>query len=239
MSKQKVVILIVEDDDRVRLDLQRHLTTAGYEVIVATDGQEALVLFESAVIDLVVLDVLMPKLDGFQVCQSIRQYSNVPIIMTTVLGSASDRVTGLEMGANDYLVKPFSSRELIARIRAILRRTLQRSEEIPSTSPSMIQVGRLAIDSTTRRVYRDGDYIRLTELEFRILQLLARQPGKIFSRADILQEIWGYTNAESQDSKIVDVHMSRLRIKLEQGATNFNFIVTIRGRGYMLLNQRH
>ncbi|MGB7251493.1 MAG: response regulator, partial [Phormidesmis sp.] len=150
MSKLSSIILIAEDDSRTRKALVHSLQAADYQVIAAVDGQEALELFHAAEhIDLVILDVLMPRLNGFEVCQALRAISDVPIIMATVLGSSTDRVTGLEMGANDYIVKPFSMKELIARIRSILRRSTRRSEKPKSTSLSSHQsmkVGRLTID---------------------------------------------------------------------------------------------
>lgn len=252
MSKLSSTILIAEDDERTRQALVQALQAAGYTVIAATDGQAAMDYFEAeADIALVVLDVMMPRLTGFQVCQAIRAVSDVPIIIATVLGSALDRVTGLEMGANDYIVKPFSTKELIARIRSILRRVPRRpsapsevSEPPPSqhashcTSHQIVHVGALTIDPITRRAYRGSHHLRLTEIEFRLLELLASQPGHIFSRGDILQSLWGYDASSAADTKTIDVHISRLRIKLDDHTRNPQFIVTIRGRGYMFLVQR-
>ncbi|WP_370623479.1 response regulator [cf. Phormidesmis sp. LEGE 11477] len=241
MSKLRHTILIAEDDIRTRTALVNSLTASGYQVIAAVDGQEALQYFhtDSNTIDLVVLDVLMPKLDGFQVCQRLRTISDVPIIMATVLGSSSDRVTGLEMGANDYIVKPFSTKELIARIRSILRRVTKRQDPVLSeVQRSAIKIGQLVIDPATRRAYIDGHYLGLTEIEFRLIELLASRPGHIFSRGDILEALWGYDASSAADTKTVDVHISRLRIKLNETTHNPKYIVTIRGRGYMFLVQR-
>lgn len=235
MGKQNSVILVAEDDNQSRAALRGHLQAAGYQVVEAVDGEEALLQFEHFDIDFVVLDILMPKLNGLEVCRAIRQQSDVPIIMVTVLGSADDRVAGLEMGANDYMVKPFSGRELVARIRAILRRTPRRgAEESTESAASVdsIEIGLLTIDPITRRVYKSGRFIRLTEIEFHILLLLASEPGRIFSRADILNQIWGYSSAEEMHTKTVDVHVSRLRVKLGKGRSNRSFIMTIHGRGY-------
>ncbi|MEL6604119.1 MAG: response regulator [Cyanobacteria bacterium J06614_10] len=240
MSKPSRTILIADDDSRTRSALVNSLNAAGYTVIAAADGQEALDRFHAATetIDLVVLDVLMPKLDGFQVCQALREISNVPIIIATVLGSSSDRITGLEMGANDYIVKPFSTKELIARIRSILRRSTKRLER-PAIAPHpLIELGELRIDPSSRRVFIGAHQLRLTEIEFRLLELLASQPGHIFSRGEILQALWGYDKSSAADTKTVDVHISRLRIKLNDTTHNPKFIVTIRGRGYMFLTQR-
>lgn len=241
MSKLPAVILIAEDDNRTREALVNSLGHAGYQVIAAADGEEALALFQSAGrIDLVVLDVLMPRLDGFQVCQAIRAASDVPIIMATILGSPADRITGLEMGANDYLVKPFATKELLARIRNILRRTPRSgSPEADSSPPRQAQkIGPLTIEPLTRKAYRDSRDLRLTELEFRLLALLASEPGRIFSRLEILQALWGYDESSTVDTKTVDVHISRLRIKLADNTRHPQFIVTIRARGYMFLLQR-
>ncbi len=247
-------ILIAEDDHRTRQALTNSLTAAGYKVIATADGQAALDQFRAAAhdIDLVVLDVLMPHLDGFQVCQALREVSDVPIIMATVLGSSADRVIGLEMGANDYIVKPFATSELIARIRSILRRALRRNETtepatqaqnlphpLSQTQPKhLIEIGQLTLDPSARKAYLGSHRLRLTELEFRLLELLATKPGTIFSRGEILEALWGYDASSAADTKTVDVHISRLRIKLNDHTRNPDFIVTIRGRGYMFLMQR-
>ena len=223
MSKPSYTILIAEDDDRTRIALTKSLRAAGYRVIAAADGQAALDSFQSApdAIHLVVLDVLMPRLSGFQVCQALRQISDVPIVIATVLGSSTDRITGLEMGANDYIVKPFSTKELIARIRSILRRTPRRIERshISPIRPAL-EVGEITIDPSSRKASLSGHALRLTEIEFRLLELLASKPGHIFSRGDILQQLWGYDASTAADTKTVDVHISRLRIKLNDTARN-------------------
>lgn len=241
MSKSSSTILIAEDDSRTRQALLNSLQRAGYIVIAAADGQEALDKFEAAqTVDLVVLDVLMPRLDGFQVCQTLRETSDVPIIMATVLGSSADRIVGLEMGANDYIVKPFSTKELIARIRSILRRAPKKSDrtEPPTPPQQVLKAGSLTLDPITRRAYRGAHQLRLTEIEFRLIELLASRPGHIFSRGEILESLWGYDAESAADTKTVDVHISRLRIKLNDHTTDPQFIVTIRGRGYMFLVQR-
>lgn len=254
MSKPSFSILIAEDDDRTRQALINSLRAAGYNVIAATDGQAALDSFNATAdtIDLVILDALMPRVDGFQVCQTIRETSDVPIIIATVLGSSTDRVTGLEMGANDYIVKPFSTKELIARIRSILRRVpsrtsdraphqeegLERTASRSGPSGQILKIGQLTIDPITRRAYRSSHHLRLTEIEFRLLDLLANRPGYIFSRGEILHSLWGYDASTATDTKTVDVHISRLRIKLNDRTKDPKFIITIRGRGYMFLVQK-
>ena len=235
MSDRSAVILIAEDEIHIRNALKRNLTTAGYRVIAAADGEEALAKFRTTKIDLVVLDVLMPKLDGFQVCRAIRQSSNVPIIMATVLGSPTDRITGLDLGANDYVVKAFSSRELIARIRSILRRYPSDSrprQPLHQRDDSPVSVAELTLYPKTRKGYYRDRPIRLTEIEFHILYLLAKSPGQIFSRDRILRDVWGYSQTKELETKALDVHISRLRTKLKSGTIR---IMTIQGRGYMLL----
>ena len=236
VDKTKAVILIAEDEVHIRNALRRNLINAGYEVVVAADGEETMAQFRAYDVDLVVLDILMPKLDGLQVCQLIRQESDVPIVMATVLGSPADRVTGLDLGATDYIVKPFSSRELIARIRTILRRL---SPGPKNNKPSArvsdleaVSVGDLILYPQTRKVYDQTTYIRLTEIEFHILYLLAQTPGQIFTRERILRRVWGYTNDADLETKALDVHISRLRTKLDRSEIR---IMTIQGRGYMLL----
>jgi len=240
VSKLSHTILIAEDDNRTRSALTQSLSRAGYNVIAVADGQAALESFQSSAsaIDLVVLDVLMPKLNGFQVCQALRETSDVPIIIATVLGSSSDRITGLELGANDYIVKPFSTKELVARIRSILRRAPKKPERLSAPPRPSWQVGELSIDPSTRKASLNSHALRLTEIEFRLLELLASKPGQIFSRGEILQLLWGYDASSAVDTKTVDVHISRLRIKLNDTTHNPKFIVTIRGRGYMFLVQR-
>ncbi len=243
VSKSSHTILIAEDNSRTRQALFKSLSAAGYTVITTADGQEALDTFHAASqqIDLVVLDVMMPRLDGLQVCQALRAVSDVPIIIATVLGSSADRIAGLEMGANDYIVKPFATKELIARIRSILRRAprhRERAEPVNLSHHEILKVGQLTIDPITRRAYRNSHQLRLTEIEFRLLELLASKPGHIFSRGDILQSLWGYDASSATDTKTVDVHISRLRIKLDDHTRNPQFIITIRGRGYMFLVQR-
>ena len=170
---------------------------------------------------------------SFQVCQLIRQESEVPIIMATVLGSPSDRVAGLDLGANDYIVKPFSSRELIARIRSILRRLSPDARGRPRVHDlESIAVGDLVLYPQTRKVTDQNTYIRLTEIEFHILYLLAQTPGQIFTRDSILRRVWGYTDEADLETKALDVHISRLRTKLDSTTVR---IMTIQGRGYMLL----
>lgn len=204
----------------------------GYDVVTAADGEEALGIFQETTPDLVVLDVMMPKLDGYGVCQELRKETDVPIIMLTALGDVADRITGLELGADDYVVKPFSPKELEARIRSVLRRVEKGSAAgIPSSG--VMAIGSIKIDTNKRQVYKSDERVRLTGMEFSLLELLVSRSGEPFSRSEILQEVWGYTPERHVDTRVVDVHISRLRAKLEDDPSNPELILTARGTGYM------
>ena len=233
MDTQKEKILIVDDETSIRRILETRLSMIGYEVVSASDGEEALVIFRKEYPNLVVLDVMMPKLDGYGVCQELRKESDVPIIMLTALGDVSDRITGLELGADDYVIKPFSPKELEARIRSVLRRV----DKIPVCpgipSSGIISIGFLKVDTNKRQVYKNNERVRLTGMEFSLLELLISRAGEPFSRAAILQEVWGYTPERHVDTRVVDVHISRLRAKLEDDPSNPDLILTARGTGYL------
>jgi len=232
VENQKERILVVDDEASIRRILETRLSMIGYEVITAADGEEALEIFRHSDPDLVVLDVMMPKLDGYGVCQELRKESDIPIIMLTALGDVADRITGLELGADDYVIKPFSPKELEARIRSVLRRVDKNgSAGIPSSG--LIQIASIKIDTNKRQVYKDNQRIRLTGMEFSLLELLVSRSGEAFSRSEILQQVWGYTPERHVDTRVVDVHVSRLRAKLEQDPTNPELILTARGTGYM------
>lgn len=233
MNKQKEKILVVDDETSIRRILETRLSMIGYEVISASDGEEALNIFRTEYPNLIVLDVMMPKLDGYGVCQELRKESDVPIIMLTALGDVSDRITGLELGADDYIVKPFSPKELEARIRAVLRRVekLTVSAHIPSSG--IIHIGFLKVDTNKKQVYKNNERIRLTGMEFSLLELLVSRAGDPFSRSAILKEVWGYTPERHVDTRVVDVHISRLRAKLEDDPSNPDLILTARGTGYL------
>jgi OmpR family response regulator RpaB len=231
-SKDKETILVVDDEASIRRILETRLSMIGYQVVTACDGLEALDLFRSHHPDLVVLDVMMPKLDGYGVCQELRKESDVPIVMLTALGDVADRITGLELGADDYVVKPFSPKELEARIRCVLRRIdKEGSAGIPNSG--IIQVNDLKIDTNKRQVFRSDERIRLTGMEFSLLELLVGRSGEPFSRGEILKEVWGYTPERHVDTRVVDVHISRLRSKLEDDPANPELILTARGTGYL------
>lgn len=231
MENHKGKLLVVDDEPAVRRILQTRLTMAGYEVITAADGDEAIKLFTAETPDLVILDVMLPKKDGYQICQTIREDSDVPIIMLTALSDVADRITGLQLGADDYLVKPFSPKELEARISTIFRR-LKRGDFKVDYDSGVVKAGHLSIDSNRRRVYLGDELVRLTEIEFNILQLLVNQAGEPLSRAAVLEAIWGYTPRQSGDLRLVDVHISRLRSKIELDPKQPDYIITERGMGY-------
>jgi OmpR family response regulator RpaB len=232
LENHKEKILVVDDEASIRRILETRLSMIGYDVVTAADGEEAIATFKENHPDLVVLDVMMPKLDGYGVCQELRKESDIPIIMLTALGDVADRITGLELGADDYVVKPFSPKELEARIRSVLRRVDKEGlSGIPSSG--VIQVGSIKIDTNRRQVYKGDERIRLTGMEFSLLELMVGRSGEAFSRSEILQEVWGYTPERHVDTRVVDVHISRLRAKLEDDPSNPELILTARGTGYM------
>ncbi|HEY9823948.1 MAG TPA: response regulator [Stenomitos sp.] len=232
---RKKKILIADDEAMIRRILSTRLAMVGYEVEVASDGEEALDRFNATKPDLIVLDVMMPKLNGLEVCQELRKFTEVPIIMLTALGDVADRITGLQMGADDYLPKPFSPKELEERINAILRRMGGPTASTPVAdrpSTGSIQAGPLRIETHKRQVFLDGARIQLTGMEFDLLELLASNAGKTVSRADILQKVWGYSPRHYADMRVVDVHVSRLRSKIGDNPKNPEFIHTDWGTGY-------
>ncbi|MBF2098168.1 MAG: response regulator transcription factor [Gloeomargaritaceae cyanobacterium C42_A2020_066] len=233
MENRKEKILVVDDEASIRRILETRLSMIGYDVVTAADGEEALGVFRREHPNLVVLDVMMPKLDGYGVCQELRKESDVPIIMLTALGDVADRITGLELGADDYVVKPFSPKELEARIRSVLRRVDKTTTATGIPSSGVITITSIKIDTNKRQVYKNNERIRLTGMEFSLLELLVSRSGEAFSRTEILQEVWGYTPERHVDTRVVDVHISRLRAKLEDDPSNPDLILTARGTGYL------
>ena len=229
-------LLVVDDEPAVRRVLSMRLQLAGYRVVCAEDGEEALEKFLVEQPDLVVLDVMMPKLDGYGVCQELRKESDVPIVMLTALGDVADRITGLELGADDYVVKPFSPKELEARIATILRRVGRGTAEVESreipTGQGVLRLGELVVDTNRRQVNRGAERINLTYTEFSLLELLFREPGRVVPRAEILEQLWGYPPRRAADLRVVDVYVARLRGKLEPDPRNPELILTVRGIGY-------
>jgi OmpR family response regulator RpaB len=229
MDKQK--ILVIDDEASIRQIVETRLKLAGYDVITAADGVEALEQASTHQPDLIVLDIMMPKLDGFEVCRELRKNMTTPIIMLTAKGDITDRIAALELGADDYVVKPFSPRELEARIKAVLRRT-----HTDQAKQTVINVDKLTIDTGKRQVLKSGEKVKLTEMEFNLLELLATNPGRAYSRSEILHQVWGYRLSQYSDTRVVDVHISRLRSKLEDDPSSPELILTARGTGYMFQN---
>lgn len=225
-------ILIVDDEPPIIDMLSYNLKRANYQVITARDGEEAVSQAKQEQPDLIILDWMLPRLDGLEVCRILRRERDVPIIMLTARDAEIDRVVGLELGADDYVVKPFSIRELMVRVKNVLRRTAPRP---PETSPQLIRVGRLAID-TARREARWGDVLLdLTTLEFDLLHTLAQHVERVLSRTQLLDQVWGYTY--HGDLRVVDAVIKRLRTKLRQAAPRSEIIVTVRGVGYKMSEQ--
>jgi len=220
-------VLSVEDDERIRMAVKLALEDEGWTVDEAANGEEALALFTRAPTDVVLIDIMLPDIDGFEVCRAIRRNSDVPIIMVTARDDTHDVVAGLEAGADDYLTKPFAPKELSARIRALLRRV----RATDPTSPHL-RFGDLEIIADEGVVGRGGGDVHLTRTEFRLLVELATSPGKVFSREVLLDRVWGYDYFG--DGRLVDVHVRRLRTKVEADAANPRHVVTVRGLGYKL-----
>ncbi|MEI8378440.1 MAG: response regulator transcription factor [bacterium] len=232
-ARQKV--LVADDEASIRRILETRLKMIGYDVITAADGEEAIAQFNKHNPELVILDVMMPKTDGYGVTREIRRTSDIPIIILTALGDVSERITGLELGADDYVIKPFSPKELEARVKAVLRRTSNREVSAPvgKIAKNVITTGQIKIDTARRQVFRKNERIRLTGMEFSLLELLVNNSGQAYSRNEILQHVWAYPPDHRIDTRVVDVHISRLRSKLEQDPTNPELILTARGIGYM------
>jgi DNA-binding response OmpR family regulator len=222
-------ILVVDDEQPVQQLLDRTLRSEGYDVVPALDGEQALDEIAKQPFDLVMLDVMLPKLDGFEVCRRVRAHSSVPIIMLTAKAEeVADRVLGLELGADDYIIKTCSMRELRSRVKAVLRRARMSGAEPTSDEP--IVHANLRIDPAKRTVERDGEPVKLTFFEFEILLSLARQPGRVFTRAELLEHVLG--DSEYRDQRTIDVHIRHLREKLEADPANPQLILTERRVGY-------
>jgi DNA-binding response OmpR family regulator len=222
-------ILIVDDEPRYVRLMEANLLTEGYQVIPAYNGQEALNLVTTQKPDLLILDIMMPVIDGFTVCERIREFSTVPIIMVTAKGEERDRVRGLDLGADDYIVKPFSATELLARVRAVLRRA-QKSDMM--MQPSVFIHGNLRIDFARAEVFRDDRMVFLSATEYRLLLQMAQNIGRVIPSEKLLQDVWGVEYAE--DKEILWVSISRLRQKLEDDPRDPKHIVTRSGLGYTI-----
>jgi DNA-binding response OmpR family regulator len=223
----EATIMLVDDEESIQKLLTYPLEREGYTVVQARDGEEALRRFAEQPVDLVVLDVMLPRLDGLEVCRRLRTGSAVPIIMLTARDDEVDKVLGLELGADDYITKPFSNREFRSRIRAVLRRAGLRAER---AADGAIEVGSIAIDPVKRAVTVDGERAQLTYVEFEVLHTLASHPGRVYSRQALLEAVWG--DSAYREPRTIDVHIRHLREKIEADPREPAYIFTVRGVGY-------
>ena len=228
MPPDSSTILLVDDEESIQKLLAFPLEREGYRVLQARDGEEALNRFASEHVDLVVLDIMLPKLDGLEVCKRLRAESEVPIIMLTARDDELDKVLGLELGADDYITKPFSIREFRSRVRALLRRaSVSRQVE---EGGDVISAEGLTIDLARRAVDMGGERVQLTYVEFELLRILAAHPGRVYSRRMLLEALWG--GADYREPRTIDVHVRHLREKLERDPAEPEYILTVRGVGY-------
>jgi len=226
-------VLIVEDDRNLLEVLKYNLAKEGHAVVTATDGVQALDIARSEKPDLIILDIMLPKLDGFEVCRILRRETTAPILMLTARAGETDKVVGLELGADDYMTKPFSMREFLARIRAMLRRADMikiAASTAKETIPSSIKVGEIEIDLARHKVSRSSTLIDLSPKEFDLLAFLIKNREQVFSRDQLLEKVWGYDYAG--DTRTVDVHVRWLRQKIESDPANPRHLLTVRGIGY-------
>jgi DNA-binding response OmpR family regulator len=228
MADRAPRILLVDDEQPIQTLLSFPLQRDGYDVVQASDGREALSRFDEQTFDLVVLDVMMPRMDGLEVCRRLRARSSVPIIMLTAKSEEIDKVLGLELGADDYITKPFSMREFRSRVKAALRRAGMAQADEDAERP--VEVLGLRIDPAKRTVTLNGESIATTFVEFEILNALARSPGRVFTRDMLLARVWG--DSAYRDPRTIDVHIRHLREKIERDAKEPDFIFTVRGVGY-------
>jgi len=222
-------ILIVDDDEELREAVQRRLQGERYTITTAATGEEALAVFSGGERpDLVLLDIMLPDIEGTSVCQQIRQTSSVPIIMLTARTEEADRILGLELGADDYVTKPFSLRELVARIKAVLRRVEVQAQPA-SPRAAVLDMAGVTLDLNSREVTVDGEEIELTPTQMRLLQVLMQQPGRVFSTDELLATVWEY---RQYDPHLVETHISNLRTRIEKDPKNPERIITVRSFGY-------
>ena len=228
-------ILVVDDEKLLVKGMKFNLENEGYEVDCAYDGAAAVELARNGRFDLIILDVMMPELDGLEACMRIREFSNVPIIMLTAKSEDADKLMGFESGADDYLTKPFNILELKARVRALLRRTAAAAAKQQEAGD--LTVGHIRLDPAERSAWKDGAQVELTAKEFDLMELLMRNPGRVYSRENLLNVVWGYEYVG--DYRTVDVHIRRLREKLELDPANPEYIRTKWGVGYYLSSQKN
>lgn len=228
-------ILLADGDSKTCHLLDAKLSFYGYVVITVSNGEEALRFFDQEKPHLVLLDVMLPKIDGYKVCNELRKISSTPIILFSALDTLTDRIIGFNLGADDYIVKPFSIDELEIRIQSLIRR----SHFNDCLKPLFIYVGELTLNLSKRYVIKNDQLVKLTSLEFSLLEVLISKPGKIITRSDIFSILWGYAEFRYVDTRVVDVYICRLRSKLEKDPNNPTLILTIRGKGYMFHEIKH
>lgn len=233
MNESKRKILIIENEESISSILVTRFLSLGYDVSLSTNGAEALIIFNQECPDIVILDILLPKIDGYEVCRRIRKKSKVPIIILTALNKVSNRIMGLKIGADDYITKPFSLTELEIRVKSKLRRSETTKFKIISNRQEIFQFGNVIVDIATKNVLKKNKKLTLTGIEFSLLELLIQNSGRELSRVEILNNIWGYTPARFVDTRLVDVHIYRLRLKIEDTPSTPDYILTARGTGYI------
>ncbi|MBP1932309.1 response regulator YycF [Ammoniphilus resinae] len=227
-------ILVVDDERPIADILKFSLEKEGYQVVCAYDGEEAIERVEKELPDLILLDIMLPKKDGMEVCQTVRRQHDMPIIMLTAKDSEIDKVLGLEFGADDYVTKPFGTRELLARVKAHLRRMDRATSKKEESTDHLIQIGEVEIDRVSYLVKKAGNIVDLTQREYTLIHYLASHPGKVMTRDHLLQSVWGYDYYG--DARTVDVTIRRLREKIESDPSNPEYIITRRGLGYVFRN---
>ena len=230
MTGQPMRVLVVDDEHAITEFVSYNLKREGYEVEVAHDGNTALEMALNGSFDLIILDVMLPGMSGFDVCQRLRTHSDVPVLFLSARDTEIDKVVGLEIGGDDYLAKPFGVKELNARIKALLRRSAQASGRDMNDAPQIIVVAGITLDEAGHRAHSEKGEIALTPREYELLSCLMRNAGKVLSRDDLLQEAWGWEYLV--ETKTVDTHVKRLRDKLEDAGVDANLVETVRGYGY-------
>lgn len=235
MPAKKTAVLTADDDPQILRLVSRNLQLEGYDVVTAIDGQEALERLEAQKFDLAILDVMMPKLDGFAVCARVREFSSVPIIMVTARGQDQDKIHGLDLGADDYLTKPFSVEELLARVRSVLRRSQFAANQEGQNLRPIVTLGDLTIDFAQHRVTLKDQEIDLTPIEYRLLAYLAQNAGRVVTQDLLLEHVWGEEYVG--ESHLLQVNMNRLRRKIEDDPAHPHYLLTKMGVGYVLAAQ--